>query len=225
MVWCHLVSLLRKWMRPLMPCLVATIARKLPVVLKDLRHSRISKTGSVPGLLKDKEWLMVELPCKRKVKTPAIPQLSIPEAPNSPFLLMFSRKFKLNGQNLFPIWTVRVTKLSATLPSHVKRFQSMSSQLVSRWAISFSKWLQNNTFTSLMKASASSLSINVVFLARTRTFSSSVMLSFVISTQSMTLIEIKSVLVSTFIPTKRLPCTNQVNVQLTLQKLNCLKRM
>lgn len=92
MLW--LVSVLppRRWVRPLMPCSVATIPLRLLVALKVSKLSRTSQIGWEPGPLKDKEWHMVQKPCSNQARTPATPPSSTQAALNCPFPQMYLKR-------------------------------------------------------------------------------------------------------------------------------------
>ena len=137
---------------------------------------------------------------------------------------MCSRRSELSGKPLFQISIANQTKLSAISSNHASRLPLRSSQLDSKWATTCSRLTQSNTFTRAMRENVTSLSINVDFQVKIRTFSWLVMHSLDISIQYMTSIEIRWAWELTYIPRVTYPCTNQDKDQETWYKLKPTRR-
>ena len=153
------------------------------------RHSRISPTGSEPGLLRDKVWPTAQSLCKSPEKTPATPQLLTLVLPNFLSHLMFLKKFVKSGLLHFLISIASPIRLSATSKSLARRSSTRSNQLVSKWVIIFLKSTPSNIYISLTRANASSLFTNADSRVKIKICSWSEMHSLDISTRCMTLIE------------------------------------
>jgi hypothetical protein len=96
-LWFHSPSLQKKWERRLMPFLVVIIQHKLLMELKGWKLSKISRTGSEPGLLKDRGCTMVTSQCKSLARI-HLTQLSLTLAHlNFLFHLMYLRKSDKSG--------------------------------------------------------------------------------------------------------------------------------
>jgi len=175
--WLVSVLHLRKWVKLLMPYLVDTTHPKLLVEPLVLNLSKTSQIGLEHGLLKDKEWTMEEKLCKNQVLILHIQLLLILEVPNFLFLQMFLRRSESNGKRISQSSIANQTKLSATFKNHAKKLLQKLNQLDSKWVIMFSKLPQNNIYTKVTRANASSLYINANFQERTLIFSSLVTLS------------------------------------------------
>ena len=154
-----------------MLCLVVTTQPKLLAELKVSKHSKISRTGLEPGLLKAKECSMELSPCKSQEKIHPIQLSLIPVVHNCQSHQMFSTRLDKNGHQPFQTLTAPQIKLSVTLKIAVKMLHQNCNQLDSKWVIMYSKSTLNNTFTNHPTKSATSLFINADSQVKIRTSS------------------------------------------------------
>merc|ERR1712086_706444 len=101
-------------------------------VPKDLRRSRISRTGSEPGHLRDKVCITVERQCRNPERTPHTQLLLILVHHNFQSHQMFSRKLETNGRRLCQTSIALLTRLSAMLRRVVKILHQRSNQSASK---------------------------------------------------------------------------------------------
>ena len=170
-LWSVSPSPQKKWVKPHMPFSEDTTLPRLSEELRVLRLSRTSRTGLVPGLLRDKVCTTVKSQCNSQDKIPHIQLLLIPDPPNFLFHQMFLKRLDKSGNKLFLTLIALLIRPSAMLKTPAKILPQNLSQSDSKCLITFLKLTQSSTFTNHPTRNATSWSTNADSQERTRTFS------------------------------------------------------
>lgn len=189
------------------------------------KRSKTTLIGLVHGLLKDKACFMGVKQCRNQAKTLHTQLLLTPVHLNYPFLLTSLTKYKPSGKKLYQPLTAPLIKPSAILVRAATQLLQRSNPLDSRCLTTSLKLTPLNIYIKQTKTNATSSFTNVGYQARTRTCSWSVMLSWDISTQYMTLIVIRFHSELTFTLKAKFRCINLVSDQEMQLKHSKVKKM